>query len=191
MTKAIVKALAVANLAMGGDELEADVVRVYLSRLTRYPEADVLAAIGRCVDGCRGQLRVSDIISRIRDGWPTGDEAWALCPHSEADTVVWCDEIARAFEAVRGEPDRVAARMAFKGAYQRELDLAREAGRAPSWHPSIGHDVGQRERVLAAAIEAGRLCCGDAERLLPPHEQHDALPAEQVERLLETWRADR
>jgi hypothetical protein len=57
--------------------------------------------------------------------------------------------------------------MAFKEAYQREVQQARDAGAQVRWVATLGHDVEGRERVLQLAVEKGRLQPGYVAGLLP------------------------
>src|SRR3546814_7492643 len=71
----------------------------------------------------------ADVIAQIEgaaanDGRPGADEAWALAYRAadEAETVIWTEETAQALAAawpVLQAGDKVGARMAFKGAYDR------------------------------------------------------------------------
>lgn len=106
----------------------------------------------------------ADVIAQIEalsaDGRPGAEEAWAMVPQSEAETVVWTKEMAEAYGVAApllNAGDRVAARMAFKEAYGRAVTLAKAAGRPPVWLICLGSDWEQRKRALAAAAEAGRI----------------------------------
>ena len=111
----------------------------------------------------------ADILRRLDgsgDGWLEPNEAWAICPHSEDDTVVWCDEISAAYHTASDLlPDRVAARMAFLDAYRRHVDTARAQGRQPRWAVSLGHDSMQRQAALEQAVMAGRITRDHVARL--------------------------
>jgi len=164
---ALGQALAVTNEVCGGDELPKAVFRIYIDELSHYDPDQVSMALSRCARECRGTLALADIISRIADGWPDPQEAWALCPRGEGDTVVWTDEIAEAFEAVRGHSDRVAARMSFLEIYRKRLDQARADHRVPRWWASLGHDQAAQRGPLLEAVRRGRLAPTAVQRLLP------------------------
>ena len=86
------------------------------------------------------------------------DEAWAIALKSmdEEETVVWTQQIleARAIAwdvFVRG--DEIAARMAFKDAYNRLVASAPP----PVWNVSLGFDAEQRITAINRAVDMGRL----------------------------------
>ncbi len=106
----------------------------------------------------------SDILAQVEalssDGRPGVEEAWAMVPQSEAETVVWTKEMAEAYGVAApliNAGDRIAARMAFKEAYSRAMTLAKASGRPVVWLICLGSDWEQRKRALAAAADAGRI----------------------------------
>lgn len=117
----------------------------------------------------------ADLIAQIHgaaahDGRPGAEEAWAIAMRAqdEADTVVWTEEIAQArgiAQPILDAGDEVGARMAFKEAYGRIVERARQEGRAPSWSASLGFDAQLRHVALEAAVQAGRLPKFDALQL--------------------------
>lgn len=143
--------------------------RVFVADLSGYPERQVLGALTRCRKEVRGLLTVADVVQRLDDGRPGPDEAWAMLPRSEADSVVWTDEMAHAY-AIAGpmmDQDRNAARLGFREAYSRAVNAAREVRKPVSWSPSLGHDPRGREAALLRAAELGRLSHEHANALLP------------------------
>jgi hypothetical protein len=109
---------------------------------------------------------------KLMDGRPSDDEAWAiaLLSQDEADTVVWTQEIAEAFNVcapVLNGGDEVGARMAFKDAYNRMVQDARIAGRPAKWTASLGWDVAKREAAVARAANAGLLPAPAVRAMLP------------------------
>src|SRR6185312_1858153 len=107
------------------------------------------------------------------DDRPTADEAWATAIGAldEADTVVWTEETAQAFEAARPVlelGDKVGARMAFKGAYERLVEAARRDGRLMAVQVSLGWDAERRITAINAAVTAGLLPASEVAGLLPP-----------------------
>lgn len=142
--------------------------------------ADDLAGIelGACLkalERCRKELRtfptVADVLARAQalDGRPGAEEAWAMLPKSESDSVVWTEEMAAAFGACSsliGEDD-IAARMAFREVYTKRVQDARDAGRPARWTPSLGHSKEGRQVVLEEAYRLGRLDAAQVAGLLP------------------------
>ncbi|MCP4640225.1 MAG: hypothetical protein GY851_07325 [bacterium] len=163
----ITKALAVANRVCGGADFDREVLLAYLAKLSIHSDDQIVAALDRCMSECSRQLSLKDILERLDDGWLDPQAAWMLCPETEDATVVWCPEIAESFEVVRGEGDKVAARMAFIEVYSKRLAQARAAGARPEWGVSLGLDPGHRERALRAAVDAGRLEAGEAVKHCP------------------------
>lgn len=155
----------------GGRTLSTGVMNHLVTLLEPYGDGAgdeaIMKALARCERELKGHIAPADIIQRIDDGRPGPDEAWALCPSSEADSTVLTDEISAAFELVRTMKDRVAARRSFLATYQRLVMEARWDGAPVRWTPSLGHDPGGRERAIRVAVEHGRLSGERAERLLP------------------------
>lgn len=144
--------------------------RAMIDDLALYPEPQVLAALTRCRRELRGRLTVADIVARLEDGRPGPEEAWAMMPQNEAQTVVWSDEMSRAWSvaaSLMAAGDEVAARMAFRESYVRELAEARAQHRPVRWSASLGHDPRAREAALIDAIDRGRIEIGYAKNLLP------------------------
>lgn len=173
-------------LAEWGDiharEITPSLVQAYANKLQDLT-IEQIAAAGKAHDSHpdRGRFfpKPADLRSYVieEDGFPTADEAWAICPSDESQSVVWCDEIVQAWGIA--EPimsDRVAARMAFKGAYERLVAQARAEGRRPVWTASLGHDKHSRRDVIEAAARAGRLTHEHAAKLLPAPESVPDLP---------------
>ncbi len=165
----LIKAVMVTAELMG-TVLSADGARVMCDDLDAYPEPQVMTALTRCRREVRGRLTLADIIARLDDGRPGPDEAWAMIPRSEAETVVWTDEMAQALAVAQpllDAGDQVAARMAFREAYARLVTQAR-ADRLPvRWMPSLGHDRDGRHAALRQAVELGRLSMESVARFLP------------------------
>ena len=91
--------------------------RMFVHDLAGFDEQAVMKALARCRREVKGILTIQDVVSRIDDGRPGVEEAWAMLPLDEAQSVVWSAEMAEAFGVARGlidDGDRVAARMAFK-----------------------------------------------------------------------------
>lgn len=128
--------------------------------LSRYEEAQVVEALQRCRYELSRFPTLSDIIQRLPDGRPGVEEAWALCPKSESDSVVWTEEMSQAFGVARPlllSGDEIAARMAFRESYSKILTEARARGSVTRWVPSLGSDVLGRSRALIEAVEKNRI----------------------------------
>ena len=166
--------------------------RMFVQDLAGFPEPAVLKALSRCRREVKGMLTIQDVVTRIDDGRPGVEEAWSQMPFNESQSVVWTDEMCRAFgiaSSLLDEGDKVAARMAFKEAYTRMVGEARDAGRVVVWTPSLGYDKNGHAAALSAAVALGRLTYTHAASLSPglPRPSatilHIAAPAMTLERL--------
>lgn len=116
-----------------------------------------------------------ETICRVNDGRPGVEEAWAIAiaAQDETETVVWtweCGEAFRICKPVLDADGEVAARMAFKDAYNRLVMEARLERRPPKWIVCQGWDMRKREAALRKAVLAGLLPAPTAAALLPPPE---------------------
>ena len=162
----LIKAVMVTVEIMGTD-LSENAARVFCEDLSKYPEPQVAAALVRCRQECRGRLTLADVISRLDDGRPGVEEAWALCPVGEAQTVVWSDEMCKAFMIADQSTDKIAARMAFKEAYTKMVTEARANHIPVKWTVSLGHEVSGRDAPLLEAYNNHRLSHEVVQNLLP------------------------
>jgi len=156
---------------------------LFFRSLARHSLAEVRAAFDAHVaDHQRGRFVPvpADILAQLDgiaadDGRLGSEEAWALAMRStdEGETVVWTEEIATALGIclpILSAGDEVGARMAFKEAYARLVDVSRNERKPPRWSPSLGHDQERRQKALAAAAAAGLLARSDAIPLPAPRE---------------------
>jgi hypothetical protein len=67
----------------------------------------------------------------------------------------------------------VAARMAFKSAYDRLVSDAKEAGRKPRWFASLGFDKYGRYETQVKVVEMTNLFLPESERLALPMPESD------------------
>lgn len=164
----LAKALGV-TAELTATELSTDALRIMVMDLERFPLEQVLAALTRCRRELRGRLSIADIITRLEDGRPGVEEAWAMLPKDEAVTVVWTPEMAAAYGAASPliPEDMIAARMAFKEAYTTAVTRARDGGAPVSWVPCLGHDPHGREGPLLQAAKEGKLTSSHVASLLP------------------------
>lgn len=184
----LIQAVAVTAELCGRTFTEA-AARMFVQDLSLYSEAAVLGALSRCRREVRGVLTVQDVVSRLDDGRPGIDEAWAMLPFDEASSAVWTDEMSEAFGValpLLREGDRTAARFAFREAYAKAVGAARDAARPVSWWASLGHDVQGRGVVLKDAVDKGRLSLEQAQVLhpmLPGATKVTAIALDAVERI--------
>lgn len=163
-------------------------------------------SLRRCSMECVFPVRLPHIFQRVpgfgvNDGRPDPETAWAMCPKSDEQSVVWTDEMAVAFEGARKllidgdaarnksqanhNPESIAARMAFKEAYQVEVYKARAERRPIHWTASLGWNKADRVRALSEAVVAKRLRAEHAMELAGGQfeEMRLALPAPDRQRL--------
>lgn len=158
-SSALLEAVAV-TAELCGRIFSAPAAKVFVADLAAYPEHQVMCALRRCRREVKGVLAVQDVVSRLDDGRLGAEEAWAMLPKNEADSVVWTAEMAEALRTAQpllDDGDRVGARMAFKQAYDRLVAQARDAGRPADWQVSLGHDPRSRDAALREAVERGRI----------------------------------
>lgn len=178
--EALVKAIAVA-LEVTRSQLSDGAMMFMLSELRSYPYEHVEASIRRCCRELRpGQFTLEAVLSRLEDGRPSPEEAWASIPKDEEGSVVWTEEMRMAWSSARPlllEGDLVAGRMAFLDAYRRLVREARESRAPVVWSFSPGYSRDGRELVLLDAAEKGRLSTEAVKKLLPYHRQDEVLNA--------------
>lgn len=184
----IIKMLAV-TAELTGTSLSPEAARILAGDLEPYPEAQVMGALARCRQELRGRMTLSDILLRLDDGRPGVEEAWAMAPRDEYQTVVWTDEMAEAWGAARPllASDEIGARMTFREVYTKLVIAARREHRPPRWWPSLGRDVSGREGPLRDAVAKKRLTAAHIQKLLPAPDQTEgkrALAAAPVSSLL-------
>lgn len=155
----VLEALAV-TAELTGTQLSAVGARVMAQDLAPYPEIQVLGALARCRKELKGKLTVADIVTRLDDGRPAPEEAWAMLPFDERQTTVWTEEMAGAWGVALPlieEGERVQARMAFLENYKSRVQKARDAGDPVRWTVSLGYDKESRAPALAEAVRLGRI----------------------------------
>ena len=166
----------------------AEATALFFNAMRGYDLAIVSTAFTAHVrDPVRGTFAPTpaDLIAQIEaamtNSRPGAEQAWAMTPAGEDDTVVWTAEMAEAHAAcapLLAEGDRVAARMTFKEVYSKLVTKAVAEGKPVEWVASLGWDLEKRKRVLLAAVEAGRLPA------LIAREECPALPLTKAEKLM-------
>ena len=155
---------------------------IYWAALNHRSLDDVRLALNAHVrDSDRGRFfpKPADIEAKlpgINSLWLSADEAWAMCPKDENDSAAMTSEMSQALSVANDliyEGDLIAARMAFKAAYNRLVDEAKMQGRKPQWFASLGHDKNGRHNAQVKVVEMQNLSL--------PHDQRKALPAPEQE----------
>lgn len=182
-----VKALT-ATLAIYDKTATADVIGLWWNLLQPYDMQAIEKSFAdylRSPDSKFSPPKPGGIIELIdnsrSDGRVSANEAWAMVPRSEQDSVVWTDEISQAMEIAQpllDENDQIGARMAFIGAYDRLVSEARRNGVKVRWMASLGWDQDKRREVLEHAQRVGRINASYAAGLLPaPRETGPVMAA--------------
>jgi hypothetical protein len=171
--KQIVEAIAV-TAELTDTTLSAGAIATMTRDLMRYPQDAILYALTRCRRELTHRLTGAALIDRLEqsDVRPHADEAWSLAvtAYDEDNTVVWTEEMAAAYGIalpLLNGGDDIGARMAFRAAYQRMTDSARQDGKPAKWLPSLGRDPDLRTAVLEQAVERGLLTQAHVAGLLP------------------------
>lgn len=173
----LIKALAV-TAEVCGTEFSEPAAKAIVTRLAAYPLQAVLKALDKCQVEVTGRLSLAAIVSRIDDGRPSADEAWAtaIMAKDEAATVVWTAETAKSYwsaSSLLEGGDKVGARMAFREAYEREVSNARQDGKPIKWEATLGTDPYQREQAIKRAAELNQIGHDHAKVLLPNLDEID------------------
>lgn len=177
----LIRALAV-TAELCGTHLSEPAAMVLADDLLGYDRTLVLGALKRCRAELRGRLTLAEILARVDDGRPGPDEAFAMLPTTEAQTVVWTDEMAAASTYLDTGADRVTQRLAFREAYAKAVAKARQDKAPVQWWVSAGHDANGRERPVAEAVLAGRLDVRVAQALGMMTERTEAAQIEHSAR---------
>lgn len=156
--------------ALKQQSLTAGQKAMFFRALAKHPMNEVRAGLDAHVSDPKRGLFLpmpADVIAQIigivaDDGRPGAEEAWAMAIKSrdEAVTVVWTAEVSEALgvaQPLLDAGDEVGARMAFKEAYTRMVNDARQARARPVWSVSLGHNAAGRDAVLLPHVEAGRI----------------------------------
>jgi len=156
--------LMVATMAVYDKPANSDVIGIWWNALSEHEFPDVRDAFSAHIKRGEFAPRPASIISILNemrpDGRPIADEAWAMIPRDEDASVVMTEEMAEALNVARpllDTGDQIAARMAFKAAYERLTEANRNAGIKPKWFPSLGHDRQGRDAAINEAVRLGRL----------------------------------
>lgn len=183
-------ALLQATMELYGRQLTPTAISVWWAALDQYPFEQVKALLSQHVTVSKFPPLPADVIQAIAqsDGRPGTDQAWSMCPASEYDTVVWTEETSDAFFAgandLLASGDKIAARMAFREAYEPLVANARLQRRPMKWVVSLGWDQAKRQPPLQDALIKGRLTAKQIIALLPYRDGVPQWLAEMAPELL-------
>lgn len=182
-----VKILA-ACLDMYGRERSDTVMALWSRLMEPYSLSDVTDALSSHMRTSKFCPTPADIISYLdsKDGRPTPDEAWAMCPKSEYESVFWTDEMSQAYAVacpLIEQGDKVAARKAFIDRYESLVAAARSIGVPVKVTPSFGFDKAGREDAIQRAVDRGLISNQKASLYLPSKPTQDAITFDAVKRI--------
>lgn len=149
-----------------GSQITRSAAMMMIAELYHYPAAQVFGALARCRRELKPrEFTLQAILTRLDDGRPGPEEAWASMPKSESESAVLTQEQLIAWGICVDlfyAGDKIAARMAFKEAYARLISEARVERRQPEFVISLGTEKSGRAAALAAGASAGRITAQQA-----------------------------
>lgn len=160
-----------------GQQLSPQATLMMAADLEGFGLQAVTGALARVRRECT-RLNLREVLDKLAQagGWLSSDEAWAVAieAQDERATVVWTLEAAKAFQEAKpllDMGDKIGARMAFKGAYERCVSQAMSEGQRPEVLPCYGHDANARESAITKAIAQGRI----SQDAALPYQQNNAI----------------
>lgn len=168
----VVKAITVTAELTGASMSGAAIAVMTQDLMVAYPEEAIIAALTRCRRELTRPLTAGAVFERLceNDGRPGIEEAWAMCPKTEADSVCWTLEMREAYSIARSlsdNGDSIGARMAFKDAYERLVRESRDNGFPTTWELSLGWDAGSRQKAVEKAVQVKAISSEAAAGYLP------------------------
>jgi hypothetical protein len=152
--------------------ISASAKALFFQDLRGYPLQHIKGALAaHRVDPVRGKFtpKPADIVFQIEAHtpvqWLGADEVWALMPKSEDDSGILNQVTAQALAVaipLLAEGDDSGARMAFRAAYNRLVERAKQGRQSPIHFLSPGKDRGAIEAVRAQGIEQGLLAAPES-----------------------------
>lgn len=170
----IAKAIALLTTEYDLKEFTDERIDAWMRALSQFPAGTVTRSVENFMRTSKFKPQLADIVqgceAQCTGGWLTADEAWARMPKSEADSAMMTNEISEAMAAASPlleQGDRNAARMAFRAAYERLVELAKVEARRPVYFASFGTEKSQQGAMLASAVQAGQISIDRAIELKP------------------------
>ena len=167
----------VATAEIMGREISPASAVMMAKDLAQYPIDVTITALTNLRRDAKARFSLGAIIEQIEklnpDGRPTPDEAWAMMPRSESESVVMSEEMGEAMgyaQPLLDCRDQVGARRAFLDAYSRIVEKNKLAGIKPKWFPSLGDDPGGRMPAIAEAVRLGRISTQHGINLTAPEK---------------------
>ena len=175
----LIKAIAITVELLGGESMSPAAARIFAEELSSFPLNQSLKALRKCSREVKGRLTLADVISRIEDGRPGKEEAWAMMPKGDQDSGAVTQEMATAFALCRDDFARGnenSAKATFYAKYIELVQASRDEGTPVNWFPSQGDDSAGHEQATHESRNRNR-----AAQDLPalPFTPRESLPAPQ------------
>jgi len=158
-----------------GADLSDNLMAMYVSELRMFSEEQV----GEAWQNYRNfptNIKMptpAQLKSHMKDGRPSANEAWAMIPWNEEDSVVWSDEMRYAFATAQplvSEGQKTNAFFAFKEVYEKKVMENRLIGKEPVWSMSPGLSKSGRDAALKEALEKNRITNRQAISIEPRYQ---------------------
>lgn len=169
-------------LELYGQQASTTKVNIYWSTLGQYSIDSLRKAANTWVRKSEFMPKPADLINLM--GGPnnhlTPDEAWAIAilASDETNTLVWTNEIAKAWaqaEIVYRNGDKIGARRTFIEAYERLVNESMMNGKFVEVFVSLGSDKLKRTDAINHAVFTGLLTQEKANHYLPKPENTIAM----------------
>lgn len=160
----------------GAEVLSGEALIVWFDQMKKYSLEIVEAALSKHLEKCKFAPKPADLHEIIADyifRQPSSDEAWSIVINAldENNSIVWTEDMSKAFfiaKPVLDAGDKIGARMAFKGAYERLCSNTRATGIPSKWVVSLGRDLEQRRYVIEHGVQSGILAAEHLKLCPPP-----------------------
>lgn len=169
-------------LELYGQQASTTKVNIYWSTLGQYPIDSLRRAANTWVRKSEFMPKPADLINLMggSSNHLSPDEAWAIAilASDETNTVVWTNEIAKAWaqaEIVYKNGDKIGARRTFIEAYERLVNESMMSGRISEAFVSLGSDKAKRADAINHAVFTGLLTQEKANYYLPKPENTIAM----------------
>lgn len=169
-------------LELYGQQASTTKVNIYWSTVGQYPIDSLRRAANAWVRKSEFMPKPADLIKLMGGAGNhlSPDEAWsiAILASDETNTVVWTNEIAKAWsqaEIVYCNGDKIGARRTFIEAYERLVNESMMYCRPIEFFVSLGNDKSRRVDAINHAIFTGLLTQERANYYLPKPENTIAM----------------
>lgn len=169
-------------LELYGQQASTTKVNIYWSTVGQYPIESLRKAANAWVRKSEFMPKPADLIKLMggASNHLSPDEAWsiAILASDETNTVVWTNEIAKAWsqaEIVYCNGDKIGARRTFIEVYERLVNESMMYCRPIEFFVSLGNDKSRRVDAINHAVFTGLLTQERANYYLPKPENSIAM----------------